>query len=105
MTKMRYSKPVVSILIGVALATPAAFAQRNKKKTTVSQSSQRSAQAGRKKTVGELLSQATQASRGGALGSSQKGAIALPSANLGFQQQIRQVNLESVKPPRSSEIM
>ncbi|HWU45008.1 MAG TPA: tetratricopeptide repeat protein, partial [Bdellovibrio sp.] len=62
-----------------------------------------SAQA-KKKTVGELLSQANQGSRGGKTQMS-KTDTSLPSANMGFNQPVNSVNLESVKPPRSSEIM
>lgn len=59
-----------------------------------------------KKTVGDLLSKAGESSRGGG-GRLQisKTDTALPSANLGFKGVQRSVNLESVKPPRSSELM
>lgn len=58
----------------------------------------------KKKTVGELLSQANQGSRGNAVQMS-KTDTSLPSASLGFNQPVNSVNLESVKPPRSSELM
>lgn len=58
----------------------------------------------KKKTVGELLSQASDGSRGGRVQMS-KTDTSLPSTNLGFKQQVQNYNLESVKPPRSSEIM
>ncbi|MGZ3775924.1 MAG: tetratricopeptide repeat protein, partial [Pseudobdellovibrionaceae bacterium] len=57
----------------------------------------------RKKTVGELLSQANEGNRGGKNQVS-KTDISLPSANLGFRNEVRNYNLDSVKPPRSSEI-
>lgn len=59
----------------------------------------------KKKTVGELLSQANQSSRGGGQTQMSKTDTSLPSASLGFQQPAASVNLESVKPPRSSDIM
>ncbi|ASD64661.1 tetratricopeptide repeat protein [Bdellovibrio bacteriovorus] len=58
----------------------------------------------KKKTVGELLSQANDGSRGGRVQMS-KTDTSLPSANMGFKQDVQNYNLESVKPPRSSEIM
>lgn len=57
-----------------------------------------------KKTVGEMLSQANQVDRGGKTQST-KLDTSLPTANLGFNAAVSSVNLESVKPPRSSEIM
>ncbi len=60
----------------------------------------------KKKTVGELLSQASQSSRGACVSlSGSKAGVALPSASLGFQQRESTVDLNSVKPPRSSELM
>ncbi|HEX7676413.1 MAG TPA: tetratricopeptide repeat protein [Bdellovibrio sp.] len=59
----------------------------------------------KKKTVGELLSQANQTSRGGNAQQMSKTDTSLPTTNLGFNQQVNAVNLESVKPPRSSELM
>lgn len=57
----------------------------------------------KKKTVAELLAQARDASRGGNV-KLQKGDTALPQSQLAFKQQ-NSTNLESVKPPRSSELM
>lgn len=102
MTNKRNDKRLISTFLVMTLVAPNVFAQKKqtKKKTTDTVSS-----SARKKTVGELLSQASQASRGGGMSSVSKGNTSLPSASLGFQEQVRQVNLESVKPPRSSEIM
>lgn len=83
---------LVSGLLSVLFAMPQAQAQ------TQSRSQ-------RKKTVGELLSQASQSSRGGGIGIGAKSGTALPSANLGFQQRNSGVDLDSVKPPRSSDLM
>lgn len=58
----------------------------------------------RKKTVGELLDQAGEGGRGGR-GQMSKTDTSLPSANLGFKNEVRAHDLNSVKPPRSSEIM
>ncbi|MEN0057961.1 MAG: tetratricopeptide repeat protein [Bdellovibrio sp.] len=51
----------------------------------------------RKQTVGDLLSQARE--------SSAKTNTSLPTTNMGFQSEVKSYNLESVKPPRSSEMM
>ncbi|MBO9667317.1 MAG: adventurous gliding motility protein U, partial [Bdellovibrio sp.] len=57
-----------------------------------------------KKTVGDLLNQANQDSRG-SKAQMTKTDTALPTSNMGFAAQAQNVNLESVKPPRSSEIL
>ena len=57
-----------------------------------------------KKTVGELLTQAQQESRGGKVNSLQKAFTSLPETQLEFERRT-QNNLESVKPPRSSDLM
>ncbi|WP_374029725.1 tetratricopeptide repeat protein [Bdellovibrio bacteriovorus] len=72
--------------------------------TTHAQSRTKVTKTVKKKTVGELLSQASENSRGGRLQMS-KTDTSLPSANMGFKSEVRNYNLESVKPPRSSEIM
>lgn len=61
----------------------------------------------KKKTVGELLSQAGQGGQNTRDGRMQmsKTDTSLPSANLGFKSEVQSYNLESVKPPRSSEII
>jgi len=60
----------------------------------------------KKKTVGEFLSQVQQESRGGRLSTTEKNETALPKANqnLGFSGKSN-YDLESVKPPRSNEIL
>lgn len=77
------------------MATPVAYGQSKTVKTTKTT---------KKKTVGELFSQASQTGRGGRVQMS-KTDTSLPATNLGFKQQVQNYNLESVKPPRSSEIM
>lgn len=60
----------------------------------------------KKKTVGELLSQASQPSRGAGISlSGSKAGVALPSASLGFEQRGSSVDLSTVKPPKSSELL
>ncbi|NUN04762.1 MAG: tetratricopeptide repeat protein [Bdellovibrio sp.] len=86
---------LVSSLLTVFCASPLALAQKKNVKVTKTV---------QKKTVGELLSQASESSRGGRLQMS-KSETALPSSSLGFKEQVKNVNLESVKPPRSSEII
>ncbi|WP_413569546.1 tetratricopeptide repeat protein [Bdellovibrio sp. HCB117] len=89
----RHQLLIPSLLTTLCLSP--AFAQRSTVKTTKTV---------KKKTVGELLSQASESSRGGRLQMS-KTDTSLPASNMGFKQDVRSYNLESVKPPRSSEIM
>jgi TolA-binding protein len=65
---------------------------------------QAQAPAAGRKTVGQLLSQISQESRGGKI-QLQKTDTALPDFGFNFKRNQSQVNLESVKPPRSSDIM
>lgn len=89
---------LVSSLLTVLCASSIATAQsRTVKKTTTTKTV-------KKKTVGELLSQASENSRGGRVQMS-KTDTSLPSSNLGFKDDVKSVNLDSVKPPRSNEIM
>lgn len=67
-----------------------------------SKSSQK--KAAKKKTVGELLSQAKQ-NITPAQAQMSKSDSSLPAANLGFKEEVKAYNLESVKPPRSSTFM
>ncbi|MNJ92506.1 tol-pal system protein YbgF [compost metagenome] len=87
---------LISSLLSFTLVAPHAGAQSRTKTVTKTVT--------KKKTVGELLSQAEDATRGGRLQMS-KSNTALPSSSLGFKNAIEPVNLASVKPPRSSEIM
>ncbi|KYG67377.1 adventurous gliding motility protein U [Bdellovibrio bacteriovorus] len=96
---MKRSHRISLLLTLVAsVATQSAFAQsrtRTSKTTTV-----------KKQTVGEYLSQANDRSRGGGVqAQGTKADTSLPSSNLGFKEEVKQVNLDSVKPPRSSEFM
>lgn len=86
---------LVSGFLSLAMATPSVFAQTKTVKSTKTT---------KKKTVGELLSQASQTGQADRVQMS-KTDTSLPAANLGFKQQVQSYNLESVKPPRSSEIM
>lgn len=61
-------------------------------------------QAKKKKTVSQLLAQARDNSRGGGV-KLQKSGTALPQSQLSFGEQKSSPNLESVKPPRSSELL
>ena len=79
-------------LASLVIANPVLGAQPKKKTTG-------------KKTVGELLSQVYQADRGGKLVDSKKTNTAIPQAQLSFQKSKEVLNLEDVKPPRSSEIL
>lgn len=58
----------------------------------------------KKMTVGELLKKVKEDSRGGKIATLQKGAINLPKAQLTFEPR-QSVNLNQVKPPKSSEIL
>ncbi len=60
--------------------------------------------AAKKQTVGELLKKAKEDSRGGKIQQMQKGDTSLPETKFNFQQR-EAVNLGSVKPPRSTEIL
>lgn len=86
---------LISSLVAVLVAGDVSVAQTRKVnvKRTVRQS-----------TVGDLLSQASDSSRGERLQMS-KTDTSLPSSNLGFKNQVQSYNLDSVKPPRSSEFM
>lgn len=94
---MRFNRHqlLVSSLLMVLCVGPSAYAQKKTVKVTKTV---------QKKTVGELLSQAKDSSRGGRLQMS-KTDTSLPSSNLGFKDEVKNVNLESVKPPKSSEII
>lgn len=99
---------LVSSLLSLSLALPASAAQAKKKKKVLKTAppAASATSSGRKKTVGELLSQATETSRGaGVKLAENKSDTALPSASLGFQQRQNDVNLDSVKPPRSSDFL
>jgi TolA-binding protein len=81
---------------------PAAQQKKNTKssKTTTTKTVVTSS----KKTIGQLLAQANDSSRGARVQMS-KLDTSLPTTNLGFKQPVTNVNMEEVKPPRSSEIM
>lgn len=59
----------------------------------------------KKQTVGDLLKKAKDASRGGQLQQMQKSETAVPDSKLVFMQQQQSVDLKSVKPPKSTEIL
>lgn len=58
----------------------------------------------KKRTVGELLSQAKKNVSGSKVQMS-KSDTSLPAANLGFKEEVKAYNLDSVKPPSSSSIL
>lgn len=90
--KMSNAKFIVVGLLGLHFITGAV-------ETAVAQTAKR------KQTVGELLSQAKQSSRGaGAVGARQKSFTEVISAGYDFAPN-KSVNLESVKPPKSSTFM
>lgn len=106
------SSLVLSMTLGAAQGS---FAQANKKKKKVVQTQSRrvapaatptaASQAAGKKTVGQLLSQISSESRGANV-QMQKGETALPEfGGYNFKPSQNTHNLESVKPPRSSEIL
>lgn len=57
----------------------------------------------KKQTVGDVLRKAQEASRGGRLQQMQKSSTPVPNSQFNFQQKQTQ-NLQSIKPPRSTEI-
>ena len=64
------------------------------------------AQANKKQTVGDLLKKVREDSRGGNIQAKEKEGTAVPTGQFNFKKNTNNtVNLGSVKPPRSSEIM
>ena len=60
----------------------------------------------KKLTVGEVLKRAQEDSRGGKLQQAQKAAMAIPDSKITFQpSQNSNVNLNSIKPPKSTELL
>lgn len=88
---------LISSLLSTVLVMPHAQAQTKTKTTTRTTVT-------KKKTVADMLASAEASSRGGRVQMS-KTDTALPSSNLGFKAPVTAVNLDTVKPPRSSEIM
>lgn len=115
---MLYNKKrlvISSLVLSMVMGTiPVATAAPAKKKKTVVQTRTikrakpstptTSLQANGKKTVGQLLSQISQESRGANI-QMQKGDTALPDVGFNFKPQQSQYNLETIKPPRSSDIL
>jgi tetratricopeptide (TPR) repeat protein len=83
---------MISLGAGIVYAAPAKKAQP---------------QAAKKKlTVGEVLKRAQEDSRGGKLEAAQKAAMAVPDSKITFTpSQNSNINLNSVKPPKSTEIL
>lgn len=98
--RLLISSLVLSVMTGLA---PLAHAQDGDSYRRKKQAQQ--AQTVKKKTVGELLSQITQESRGGKIQLQQKQNTALPEYGFNFNQNQNHYNLETVKPPRSSDIL
>lgn len=107
---------ISSLILSMVLGSmPGAFAAPAKKKKAVASSKtvkrptksvkpSAAVQVSGKKTVGQLLSQISQESRGGNI-QLQKGNTALPEYGFNFKPNQNQYNLETIKPPRSSEIL
>lgn len=90
--KLRSHHAVITTFLVASFVTPSLEAQNKNTR-------------GQKKTVEQLLSQARDTNRGARVQMS-KTDTALPSSSLGFKQQnVTPYNLNSVKPPRSSEIV
>jgi TolA-binding protein len=87
---------VFTMVLGLALGASAAPPQKRKPVTAPTPTA--------RKTVGQLLSQISQESRGGKI-QLQKSDTALPDFGFNFKRNQTQVNLESVKPPRSADIL
>jgi len=58
-----------------------------------------------KMTVGQLLQKLKNEDRGGKIKSMEKGDTELPESQFSFKNQQSQVNLQAVKPPRSTEVL
>lgn len=104
MTKKHGSFPsrVLVLSLVAALTAPSLSHAAPKKKSQAAAKKTTAAQ--KKKTVSQLLAQARDNSRGGGI-KLQKAGTALPQSQLAFGEQKQSPNLESVKPPRSSELM
>lgn len=76
-------------------------AQAQTRKKTVTRTTTRTT---KKLTVGEVLKRAQSANRGGKANFTQKTNTVLPQSQFNFQKQRENVDLSSVKPPRTSEI-
>ncbi len=87
----------LSLTIGFAAYGAAVAGQTKSKKT-------KAAQISGKKTVGQLLNQISQDSRGGNI-QLQKNDTTLPEFGFNFKPSQNQHNLESIKPPRSSDLL
>jgi Uncharacterized protein conserved in bacteria len=105
---------IVSALVPALLVSSLASAapakkkvtKQTKKTVTTTTTTSSAASSSSKKTIGQLLSQANDASRGGgARVQMSKTDTSLPTSNLGFKAPVTNVNIEEVKPPRSSEIL
>ncbi|MBC7372350.1 MAG: tetratricopeptide repeat protein, partial [Bdellovibrionaceae bacterium] len=93
---------LTTLVTGALIGSLANAQNANPRKKPVPKSA--AAQANGKKTVGQLLSQISQESRGAKV-QLQKGETALPDFGFNFKPNKNNFNLETVKPPRSSEIL
>jgi cellulose synthase operon protein C len=89
---------VVPLIIFSILFVNADLSAAPAKKTTVQKSTTK------KVTIGEMFKKAKDSSRGGQLQQTQKANTFVPDAKLSFQSK-NTVNLGSVKPPKSTEIL
>lgn len=102
MNRLVISSLVLSVTMGLTHGAGAAPAKKKAPARTVKRTA--AAPASGKKTVGQLLSQISQDSRGANV-QMQKGSTALPEFGYSFKPSQSGRNLEAVKPPRSSEIL
>jgi cellulose synthase operon protein C len=94
-----------ALLLSIIVSLGSSFAHAAPKKPAPKKS-QATASAKKKLTIGDVLKRAQEDSRGGKLQQAQKAAQAVPDSKITFQQsQNSNVNLNSVKPPRSTEIL
>ncbi|MFS4459656.1 tetratricopeptide repeat protein [Bdellovibrio sp. HCB2-146] len=110
---MKRNHPFISGILALSLisvgpiahARPATKKAKTTTKTTKTTTTTTTTSA-KKKTVGELLAQANDVSRGGgARLQMSKTDTSLPTAAYSFKTEVANVNLDNVKPPPSSEIM
>ncbi|MFP5518695.1 MAG: tetratricopeptide repeat protein [Bdellovibrionia bacterium] len=101
--RSKASIKIISSLIAITMASPFAMAQKNAK----NQKNTKAPAKSKKATVADLLSRASQTSRGAGATLSDKGKTNLPFSDVRFQKDpsAQRVNLEAVKPPRSSTIL
>lgn len=94
---------LLDLSVALLLAMPSVSFAAKKKSTKAAPKKPEASSSKKKKTVAELLAQVREESRGGAI-KLEKTGTALPGSQLKFQEESH-TNLDSVKPPKSSELM